>query len=108
MKPGKTKRRAFVWHKGVMNPQDMVILAQSLMMHGIIGKAKVRKLQRHETNEKTSEFRAADYVIAARNHFGISREEAENLTMTEFSLMLIAKYPDQKGYTREDVYKRQG
>lgn len=52
MKPGKTKRRAFVWHKGVMNPQDMVILAQSLMMHGIIGKAKVRKLQRHETNEK--------------------------------------------------------
>jgi hypothetical protein len=57
MKPGKTKRRAFVWHKGVMNPQDMVILAQSLMMHGIIGKAKVRKLQRHETNEKTSEFR---------------------------------------------------
>ncbi|SQC08995.1 Uncharacterised protein [Klebsiella pneumoniae] len=84
MKPGKTKRRAFVWHKGVMNPQDMVILAQSLMMHGIIGKAKVRKLQRHETNEKTSEFRAADYVIAARNHFGISREEAENLTMTEF------------------------
>ncbi|VGC94264.1 Uncharacterised protein [Klebsiella pneumoniae] len=84
------------------NPQDMVILAQSLMMHGIIGKAKVRKLQRHETNEKTSEFRAADYVIAARNHFGISREEAENLTMTEFSLMLIAKYPDQKGYTREE------
>lgn len=102
MKPGKTKRRAFVWHKGVMNPQDMVILAQSLMMHGIIGKAKVRKLQRHETNEKTSEFRAADYVIAARNHFGISREEAENLTMTEFQLMLIAKYPDQKGYTREE------
>lgn len=91
-----------MWHKGVMNPQDMVILAQSLMMHGIIGKAKVRKLQRHETNEKTSEFRAADYVIAARNHFGISREEAENLTMTEFSLMLIAKYPDQKGYTREE------
>ncbi|MCX3880065.1 DUF6246 family protein [Stenotrophomonas maltophilia] len=102
MKPGKTKRRAFVWHKGVMNPQDMVILAQSLIMHGIIGKAKVRKLQRHETNEKTSEFRAADYVIAARNHFGISKEEAGQLTMTEFQLMLIAKYPEQKGYTREE------
>ncbi len=52
--------------------------------------------------KKTSEFRAADYVIAARNHFGISREEAENLTMTEFQLMLIAKYPDQKGYTGEE------
>lgn len=32
----------------------------------------------------------------------ISREEAENLTMTEFQLMLIAKYPDQKGYTVEE------
>jgi hypothetical protein len=84
-----------------MNPQDMVILAQSLMMHGIIGKAKVRKLQRHETNEKTSEFRLP-ITSSLRNHFGISREEAENLTMTEFSLMLIAKYPDQKGYTREE------
>jgi hypothetical protein len=63
----------------------MVIVAQNLMMHGIIGKAKVRKLQRYETNETTAEFRAADYIMAARNHFGISREEAENLTMTEFA-----------------------
>ena len=80
----------------------MVIVAQNLMMHGIIGKAKVRKLQRYETNETTAEFRAADYIMAARNHFGISREEAENLTMTEFSLLLNAKYPNQKGFTREE------
>ncbi|MBE3275829.1 hypothetical protein IMW81_28275, partial [Klebsiella pneumoniae] len=61
-----------------------------------------RKLQRYETNETTAEFRAADYIMAARNHFGISREEAENLTMTEFSLLLNAKYPNQKGFTREE------
>lgn len=72
------------------------------MMHGIIGKAKVRKLQRHESSDTTSEFRASDYIIAARNHFGISKEEAGQLTMTEFQLMLIAKYPEQKGYTREE------
>ncbi|MDP1491918.1 DUF6246 family protein, partial [Klebsiella pneumoniae] len=70
--------------------------------HGIIGKAKVRKPQRYETNETTAEFRAADYIMAARNHFGISREEAENFTMTEFSLLLNAKYPNQKGFTREE------
>jgi hypothetical protein len=40
--------------------------------------------------------------MAARNHFGISREEAENLTMTEFAMMLNAKYPNQKGFTREE------
>ncbi|OUY60487.1 hypothetical protein BLK97_32230, partial [Klebsiella pneumoniae] len=80
MKPGKTRKRGFVWRPGSMPPENMVIVAQNLMMHGIIGKAKVRKLQRYETNETTAEFRAADYIMAARNHFGISREEAENLT----------------------------
>lgn len=102
MKPAKSNRRAFVWRKGLMNQQDMVILAQSLIMHGIIGKAKVRKLQRHESSDTTNEFRASDYIIAARNHFGISKEEAGQLTMTEFQLMLIAKYPEQKGFTKEE------
>lgn len=85
-----------------MPPQDMVIIAQSLMMHGIIGQAKLRKLQRHEPNEPTNEFRASDYIIAARNHFNISKEEAGQLTMTEFQMMLAVKYPEQKGYTREE------
>lgn len=102
MKPGKTRKRGFVWRLGCMPPENMVIVAKNLMMHGIVGKAKVRKLQRYETNETTSEFRAADYIMAARNHFGISREEAENLTMTEFALLLNAKYPNQKGFTREE------
>ncbi|WP_435351638.1 DUF6246 family protein [Klebsiella pneumoniae] len=102
MKPGKSRKRGFVWRPGSMTPEIMVIIAQNLMVHGIIGKAKVRKLQRHESSDTTSEFRASDYIIAARNHFGISKEEAGQLTMTEFQLMLIAKYPEQKGYTREE------
>lgn len=102
MKPGKTRKRGFVWRPGSMPPENMVIVAQNLMMHGIIGKAKVRKLQRYETNETTAEFRAADYIMAARNHFGISRDEAESLTMTEFILLLNAKYPNQKGFTRDE------
>ncbi|MEQ0227620.1 DUF6246 family protein [Klebsiella sp. CN_Kp091] len=102
MKPGKSRKRGFMWRPGTMPASEMIIVAQNLMMHGIIGKAKVRKLQRYESNETTSEFRATDYIMAARNHFGISREEAENLTMTEFALMLNAKYPNQKGFTREE------
>lgn len=102
MRPAKTSKRSFVWRPGSMPPESMVIVAQSLMMHGIVGKAKVRKLQRYESNETTSEFRAADYIMAARNHFAISREEAENLTMTEFAMMINAKYPNQKGFTREE------
>lgn len=102
LRPARTAGRAFKLRHGAMGEFNMLIVAQSLMTHGIIGKAKVRKLQRNESNETTNEFRSADYVIAARNHFGISKDEAGQLTMTEFQLMLAAKYPEQKGYTREE------
>jgi hypothetical protein len=73
------------------------------MQHGVIGKAKVRRLQRHESGETTSEFRAFDYISAARSHFGMGRDEAAALTMTEFQLLLAAKYPDQKGFTEKST-----
>lgn len=100
--PGKSGKWTFVWRKGAMNGPEMVLIAQSLITHGIIGKAKVRKLQRHEGGQATTEFNAFEYISAARNHFGISRAEAEQLSMTEFQMMLAAKYPDQKGFTREE------
>ena len=64
--------------------------------------AEVRQLQRHETGERTTEFKAFDYISAARSHFGMNRDEASQLTMTEFQMLLAAKYPDQKGFTREE------
>lgn len=100
--PGKSGKWAFVLRKGAMPLSDMVLIAQSLITHGIIGKAKVRQLQRHESSQATSEFNAFEYISAARNHFGISRDESEQLSMTEFQMMLAAKYPDQKGFTREE------
>lgn len=100
--PGKSGKWTFVWRKGAMPLSDMVLIAQSLITHGIIGKAKVRQLQRHESNKATTEFNAFEYISAARNHFGISRDEAEQLSMTEFQMMLAAKYPDQKGFTRDE------
>ena len=100
--PGKSGKWTFVWRKGAMPLSDMVLIAQSLITHGIIGKAKVRQLQRHESNKATTEFNAFEYISAARNHFGISRDEAEQLSMTEFQMMLAAKYPEQKGFTRDE------
>lgn len=100
--PGKSGKWTFVWRKGAMPLSDMVLIAQSLITHGIIGKAKVHQLQRHESNKATNEFNAFEYISAARNHFGISRDEAEQLSMTEFQMMLAAKYPEQKGFTRDE------
>ncbi|WP_034913052.1 DUF6246 family protein [Erwinia sp. 9145] len=102
LRPGKSGKWAFVYRKGVMPVGDMILIAQSLIQHGIIGKAKVRQLQRHESGQATTEFNAFEYISAARNHFSMSRAEAEQLTMTEFQQLLTAKYPDQKGFTREE------
>lgn len=101
-RPAKAKGKPFKRRAGQMGDFEILLIAQSLITHGIIGKAKVRQLQRHESSQGTSEFSAFEYISAARNHFGISREEAERLTMTEFQHMLNAKYPDQKGFTRDE------
>lgn len=100
--PAKASGKAFKMRRGAMDEFDMLAIAQSLITHGIIGKAKVRRLQRHESKESTTEFNAFEYISAARNHFSMSREEAEKLTMTEFTQLLAAKYPDQKGFTKEE------
>lgn len=94
--------RYVVYRPGQMPRNDIIVLAQHLMQHGVVGKASVRRLQRHESGETTNEFKAFDYISAARSHFGMNLDEAAALTMTEFQLMLAQKYPDQKGFTREE------
>lgn len=102
IRPAKASGKAFKIRRGSMDDFDMLVIAQSLITHGIIGKAKVRKLQRHEGGEATTDFKAYEYISAARNHFGMSRGEAEQLSMTEFTLLIAAKYPDQKGFTKDE------
>ncbi|NIY47264.1 DUF6246 family protein [Cedecea colo] len=94
--------RYIVYRPGKLSRNDIIIIAQHLMTHGVIGKAKVRKLQRHESSTTTAEFNAMEYINAARTHFEMTREDAAHLTMTEFALLLNAKYPNQKGLTREE------
>ncbi|WP_409247831.1 DUF6246 family protein [Enterobacter hormaechei] len=95
-------RHCVVYRPGQIPKNDIIVLAQHLMQHGVVGKAKVRQLQRHETGARTNEFKAFDYISAARTHFGMIREEASQLTMTEFQMLLSAKYPEQKGFTRDE------
>lgn len=101
-RPGK---RGIVYRAGGMSVGEIILIAHTLIEHGVMGKAKVRKPQRSETNSYVNEFRAVEYINAARIHFGISRDEAERLTMTEFALLLSQRYPDQKGFTAEEYDK---
>ncbi|ARB84879.1 MULTISPECIES: DUF6246 family protein [Yersinia] len=96
-------RNCIVYRPGKMSKEKIIIIARELIEHGVIGKAKIRKLQKNESkNDYSSEFNAMDYINSARIHFNMSRAEAEQLTMTEFQLLLKAKYPEEKGFTREE------
>ncbi|MDX7495325.1 DUF6246 family protein [Providencia stuartii] len=96
-------RNGTTYRMGKMQISDIIVLARELMIHGVIGKVKIRKLQRNEgKNEFTDSFNAIEYITAARAHFGVSRDEAEKLTMSEFLMMIKAKYPEEKGFTKEE------
>lgn len=101
-RPGKS---GVVYRNGIMSIAEILIIGRELAEHGIMGRAKLRQLQRHEFkegNSYTSDFKVFEYINAARIHFDMPRLEAEQLTMTEYQLLLKAKYPEEKGFTREE------
>lgn len=89
---------------GIMPVSDIIIIARNLMQHGIIGKSPLKVPERLEEHGKktTSEFHASQYIISARTYFDMTRDEAENLSMTEFQMMIKNKYPEPKGLTKEE------
>lgn len=98
----KSTPRGVKYINGVMPINDIIIIAKALIEHGLIGKSPLKVPQRSESQARTTnEFSVAQYVISARAHFGISRDEAEDLSMTEFQQMVKNKFPEPKGLTRE-------
>lgn len=89
---------------GIMPVGDIIIIARNLMQHGVIGKSPLKVPERLEDQGKktTNEFHASQYIISARTHFDMTRDEAENLSMTEFQMMIKNKYPEPKGLTKEE------
>ncbi|UPW42577.1 hypothetical protein BAHKABFF_00027 [Salmonella phage CF-SP1] len=99
----KPTARGVRYVPGVMPVNDIIIIARNLLDHGIIGKSPLKVPQRSESQKKTTnEFNASQYIISARTHFGMTREDAEDLSMTEFQQMIKNKYPEPPGMTREE------
>jgi hypothetical protein len=98
----KPTARGVKYVPGMMSVNDIIIIARNLLDHGIIGKSPLKVPQRSESQKQTTnEFNASQYIISARTHFGMTREEAEDLSMTEFQQMIKNKYPEPPGLTRE-------
>jgi len=91
-------------HDGLMPDSEKVIMARHLMLHGIVGKAKPSKGKGGKFSE---EFDASEFIAAACVHLGLTREDAENISMTEFHKMFEMKFPDlkEKEIPSRDAYK---
>ena len=75
---------------GLMPESEQIIIAQHLMRHGIVGKARPGDA----SGKFSDRFEAAEYIAAARVHLGLSSADAEALSMTEFQTMMAMKFPD--------------
>lgn len=101
---------AGTWRDGEMPPAERVIISRHLMQHGMCGKARPSASTGGQGGQYTDRFDAAEYIAAARVHFGLSSDDAAALSMTEFQTMLAMKFPDSeaaKGAGRRNVPTRQ-
>lgn len=88
---------------GEMPNADQIIIARHLMQHGIVGRVK----KGGSGGKYSPRFDAAEYILAAQAHFGMTRSDAGELTMTEFSMLLDMKFPEQKTHEKptQDDYR---
>ena len=89
------------YHAGAMPASEQIIMARHLMQHGIVGTAKPGQAG---DGQYSDQFKAAEYISAACVHLGLSRADAEALSMTEFQTMFAMKFPSQE--KRRDVPTR--
>lgn len=96
-------KKGVIYRRGGMSTGEIILIAHTLIEHGVMGKKPLRVLQRNETKDRfTTEFRSIDYISSAQTHLGMSRSDAENLTMTHFQILMKTKYPEPKGFTRDE------
>lgn len=77
---------------GLPMAKDIITLAEHCFIHGICGKSD----KKTTSGEPLKEFDAYAFMELARVHLGLSSIEASNMTMTEFSRMMDAKFPPEQ------------
>lgn len=89
--------------EGDASKNEAIIIAQSLLKHGIIG--DIERKGDKSKKDYTQEFDAKSYVSAVVAHLGISEREAWGMTMTSVAGALQSKFPpseESKKYLTED------
>lgn len=82
---------------GTWPDSEMLIIAQHLMRHGIIGTAKPKASSKRDQGQYADRFDPSEYIDAAMIHLGLVRADAEILTMTQLQRMIDSKHPKKPG-----------
>lgn len=83
-----------VYVPGAIPRDEQCILAFSLLRNGMNGTRNIGQIKKSESNA-SKKFNAYDYVWSAVRNLGMTREEAENMTMAEFQHALMIAFPGQ-------------
>lgn len=78
---------------GALPVEHVVLLAQSLVRHGIVGVAKEQPRPADYEPEYMREFDAREHAALAMAHLGLTEREAWSMTMTGLVAALRAKFP---------------
>ena len=88
--------------KNAISANDQVHVAAALMRHGIAGVNRPKNAGSGKPNKKKIEKFDINRVVAeAMIHFGLSKTEALDLTMSEFYYLLAAKFPEDS--VKQDI-----
>lgn len=86
------------YRRGLISPEVLVLLAQQMVRHGVVGVLPVDQLPpAPSASDYVPEFRAADMAALAQAHLGASTAEAWGMTMTGLARAMAAKYPAPTG-----------
>ena len=77
---------------GVMPVEHMISFSKILLKHGLIGIPSSGS----KSNKKCDKIDVYDFVHLAMAHLDMSKEQAENLTKTEFDKLMMVKFPEEK------------
>jgi hypothetical protein len=82
---------------------DIIVLASHCLKYGVIG---VTDSESHEEGEPISEFDVYHFIGLATEHLGRTREQAADMTLTEFMMAWDIKFPEQKKEREKAAFKK--
>lgn len=99
--------KRIVYQKGALSPKEIISTAQCLLTHGIIGRVELDLAQSGQA-DYTDGFYAIEYISLARTLFGLSRAEAEDLTISELQQLIKSRMPKTASnrHFSDDEYDR--